>query len=147
MRVIASVLKWLGFMTLAFGVIGSGWAIALFFQMQAGVSEISADYGRAALGGVLGSMFFVMVGAILILLSRPLEAARHEGPRRRPKWMIGLALLLVLHGVSAICLATILAGMSSEFGDATTGIVSYCMLVGVGLFIAAWGLKRASQVP
>ena len=33
--------------------------------------------------------------------------------------------------------------MGDEFGDATVGIVSYCMLIGVGLLFSGWGLKRA----
>ena len=60
-------------------------------------------------------------------------------------WTKPVAVLLFVTGFGSIVLATVFAGMTTEFGDATAGIVSYCMLMGVGLLFSGWGLKRAGD--
>jgi hypothetical protein len=150
-KLFAAFMKWLGLLAIVFGISGTIWAIVVFFQIQTGsarefVERCCSTYGRIALSTVLSSMFFVMTGAGLVLLSRPLQG-RLKGETKPPRWPRWLALALLIYALSAFAMATILAGMSKDFGDATAGIVTYCMLLGVGLLIAAWGLKRASDAP
>lgn len=151
MKRLGAALKWLGLLTLLFGVVGTVWAVWLLGQVEAGwgtsvSSGFQGDYARAALASVLSSMFFVVAGAGLVLLSRPLEirmkTTEEPGP---PRWLLGLALVLAVYGLASICLATLLAGLAEHFDGAAVGIVSYCMVAGVGSLIAAWGLKRASD--
>jgi hypothetical protein len=150
-KLFAAFMKWMGLLAIVFGISGTVWAVIVFVQIQTGgakelVERCCSTYGRIALSTVLSSMFFVMTGAGLVLLSRPLQG-RLKGEAKPPRWPRWLALALLIYALSAFAMATILAGMSKDFGDATVGIVTYCMLLGVGLLIAAWGLKRASDAP
>lgn len=151
MKLVAATLKWLGLLTLFFGVLGTVWAVWMLGRAEAGwglsiSSSFRGDYTRAALASALSSMFFVIAGAGLVLLSRPLEVrmkpSQQQGP---PRWLFALAFVLAIYGIASICLATLLAGLAEHLQGAAVGIVSYCMVAGAGSLIAAWGLKRASE--
>jgi hypothetical protein len=53
--------------------------------------------------------------------------------------------VLVVYALGVFSLATVLAGMADELEGFAVGLVSYCMLVGVGMLAAAWGFNRASE--
>lgn len=137
---------------LVFGTIGSAWSLLTFIQVRtgwglSGYERCCIDLGKASLGGALASMFFVLIGSAVILLLHPIRAhlARAE-QKRKPRWLRWLAAALVVYALGAFTLATLLAGMSEELDGFAAGIVSYCMLVGIGMLAAAWGFKRASEV-
>lgn len=151
MKLFAAFMKWLGLFTIIFGIAGTVWALVIFVQIQTGgaeefVKSCCGTYGKIALATVLSSMFFVMTGAGLVLLSRPLQS-RLKRETKAPRWPRWLSVALFVYAFCSFAMATILAGMSKEFKEATVGIVTYCMLLGVGLLIAAWGLRRASDAP
>ena len=149
-RVFGAVLKWLGLSTVVIGVTGSVYAVATFVQTRSGwgLSAIErccmrGDLNKAALALLLGCMFFVVAGSGMILIARPLLGPRV--PTRWPRW---LARSLYVYSACSIALAIILL---NELGDRTApgssvaGLVSYCVLVAVGLLIASWGLKRFAE--
>lgn len=151
MKLVRAVVKWVGLLTMLFGGGTIVWALVVIVQYKTGwgLSELdmqtSADWGRVALSLLLSGMFFFLVGSGALLISRyeiPGTGARSDRP---PRWTRAVYLLLLLSGFGSIGLATLFAGMTKEFGEATAGIVSYCMLIGVGLLFSAWGLKRAGQ--
>ena len=136
---------------LIFGTIGSAWSLITFIQVRTGwgltqYERCCIELGKASLGGALASMFFVLIGSAVILLLHPIRAhlARAAGKRggRGLRW---LAAGLALYALGTFTLATVLAGMPEELEGFAAGIVSYCMLVGVGMLAAAWGFKRASE--
>jgi hypothetical protein len=90
-------------------------------------------------------MFFFLVGSGVVLISRYELAGRSKSDAPSPRWTKPVAVLLFVTGFGSIGLATLFAGMTKEFGEATVGIVSYCMLMGVGLLFSGWGLKRAGD--
>ncbi len=150
MRAISGVLRWLGVFTLLFGVLGTVWAVMLLIQAETGLRISSlepyrGDYAKAALASVLASMFFVIAGAGLVLLSQPLRRRDKSALERGPWWMTLLAVVLGVYGIASFALATLLAGRADELEGAAPGIVSYCMVAGVGSIIAAWGLRRATR--
>lgn len=146
------IARWAGFATLLFGAGTIAWGIAVIIQYKTGWGlsiidrQLGGDWAKAALGLLLSGMFFVLVGGGIVLISRYeiRDPSRNERP---PRWTKPLTLVLFASGGGAIALATVFAGMADEFGNATPGIVSYCMLIGVGLLFSGWGLKRASERP
>lgn len=148
MRTLRSAVRWTGFAVMAFGALTVGWGLWEILQHKTGwgLSEIERccyqEWAIVALSLLLSGMFFFLVGAGAVLLSRwPSGDAREQSPR----WTKPLTILLYGAGVGSILLATLFAGMTTEFGDSTTGIVTYCMLIGVALLFSAWGLKRARE--
>ena len=150
-RTLFRVVSWTGAGFLIFGTIGSAWSLITFVQVRTGwglspYERCCIELGKASLGGALASMFFVLIGSAVILLLHPVRAhvAKTTGKRhgRGLRW---LAAGLVLYALGTFVLATILAGMSEALEGFAPGIVSYCMLVGVGMLAAAWGFKRASE--
>lgn len=149
-KVFGVVLKWVGLTTVAVGAIGSAYAVMTAVQTRTGwgLSSVErccmrGDLNKAALALLLGSMFFVVAGAGVILIARPL--ARPRPNSRWPRW---LARSLYVYSACTVALAVILI---RELGDRTlpgaslVGLVSYCLLVAVGLLIASWGLKRFAE--
>ena len=105
------------------------------------------DLAKASLGGALASMFFVLVGSAVILLLHPIRMHMARRARRslRARWLKAFAFVMGTYAFVVFALATFLAGIPEEFDGFATGIVSYCMLVGVGMVAASWGFKRASE--
>ena len=152
MKIIRSVIRWVGLGTMIFGGVTIVWALWVIVQYKTGwgLSELdllrsSDDWARIALSLLLSGMFFFLVGSGAVLLSRYELRGATEPDVSPPRWTKPVTVLLVVTGVGSIGLATLFAGMTKEFGDATAGIVSYCMLIGVGLLFSAWGLKRAGD--
>ena len=151
-RILFRVVSWTGAGLLLFGTAGSAWALVTFAQVRTGwgltrFERCCVDLQTASLGLALGSMFFVLVGSGVILLLHPIRAhlARERG-KHPGRWLRWLAATLVAYAVGVFVLATVLAGMSEELKGFAVGIVSYCMLVGIGMLAAAWGFKRASEL-
>lgn len=151
MRLIRGIIKWVGLGTMIFGGVTILWALWVIVQYKTGwgLSEIdrqtSDDWARIALSLLLSGMFFFLVGSGAVLISR-YEINRSAEPSTKvPRWVKPVMVLLFVSGFGSIALATVFAGMTDEFGDATAGIVSYCMLIGVGLLFSGWGLKRAGD--
>lgn len=143
------LLRWLGASGLLVGVLGSGYAVLTAIQTRTGwgLSALerccmTGDLNKAALALLLGSMFFVLAGAGLILISRPLLGAGRTIPRLR--WPTWLARSLYLYSACSIALGIILVLelRGQVVAGSLAGLVSYCVLVGLGLLIASWGLKR-----
>lgn len=150
-RVLFRAVSWTGLAFLMFGTVGSVWSLLTFVQVRTGwgVSEFQrccTDLDKASLGGMLASMFFVLIGSGVVLLLHPIRAhlARESG-KPVPRWLRWMAMGLVVYATGVIVLATVLAGMSEDLEGFAAGIVTYCMLVGVGMLTAAWGFKRASE--
>jgi hypothetical protein len=147
MKLWRRALRWTGFIVMAFGAITMVWSLVVIVQIQTGwgltrIEQCCSRGGTYALALLVSGMFFFLVGAGTILISRlgiQGEVDRVESSR----WMRALPGVLFVCGAAAIVIASVFAGMGDEFGDATVGIVSYCMLIGVGLLFAGWGLKRA----
>ena len=142
-----------GICLFAFGAIGSTWSLITFVQVRTGwglttYERCCVELGKASLGGALASMFFVLIGSGVILLLHPIRAhfARQAG-KKPARWLKWFALLLLLYAVVVFGMATVLAGMGDDLEGFAVGIVMYCMLVGVGMLAAAWGFKRASELP
>lgn len=144
------MIRWTGFLVMAFGGISMLWASVILVQLQTGwgmtpLEQCCSKAGTYALALLVSGMFFFLIGAGAVLLSKMgLRGDIESGAS--PRWMRVLPAILFATGAGAILIATIFAGMAEEFGDATAGIVSYCMLIGVGLLFAGWGLKRARDV-
>lgn len=150
MKVVRRVVTWIGGALALFGVVTVGWSVIVIIQYKTGwgLTPLQRccddDWGRAALAGILSGMFFILVGAGALLVSRfPHTTVEEERDQPSPRWTMPVVVLLFVSGIGSIVLATVFAGMTDEFGDAAVGIVTYCMLMGVGLLFAAWGLKRA----
>ena len=150
-RVLFRAVSWTGLVLFAFGLLGSFWSALTFVQVRTGwglteFQRCCTELDKASLGGMLASMFFVLIGSGVVLLLHPIRAhlARNSG-KPMPRWLIWMAFGLVVYAVAVFSLATILAGMAEELEGFATGIVTYCMLVGVGMLTAAWGFKRASE--
>ena len=147
------IVSWAGVGFFVFGTIGSMFSIVTFVQVRTGwgLTEAEAccsELGKASLGGALASMFFVLIGSAVLLLLHPIRARRaREAGRTPPRWLRWLAVLMVAYSVGVFGLATAIAGMAEDLEGFAVGIVSYCMLVGVGMLAAAWGFKRASELP
>lgn len=137
-RMLFRTVSWIGLGFLVFGSIGSVWSVLTFLQVRTA--------WKASLGGGLASMFFVLIGSAVILLLHPIRAhlAREAG-RQPPRWLRWIAGVLVLYALLVFVLATVLAGMPEELEGYAGGLVTYCMLVGVGMLAAAWGFKCASE--
>lgn len=144
------LLKWVGLTTVAVGAIGSAYAVMTAVQIRTGWGLSSLErccmrgnLNKAALAMLLGSMFFVVAGSGVVLIARPL--ARPRPGSRWPRW---LARSLYVYSACTVALAVILI---RELGDrrlpgaSLVGLVSYCLLVAVGLLIASWGLKRFTE--
>ncbi len=151
-RLLYAIVMATGTCLFAFGSIGSLWSLITFVQLRTGwgLSEIDrccSQLGKASLGGALASMFFILMGSAVILLLHPIRAhlVRVEG-KRRPRWLIWFAGGLAFYSLASFVLATVLAGMAESLQGFATGIVTYCMLVGVGMLAAAWGFKRAHEL-
>ena len=151
-RIMFRAVSWTGAGFLVFGTVGSAWSLITFIQVRTGwgltrYERCCIELDKASLGGVLASMFFVLIGSAVVLLLHPIRAhlAREKG-KPPSRWLRWLAAILVAYAVGVFVLATVLAGMSEDLEGFAAGIVSYCMLVGVGMLAAAWGFKRASEV-
>ena len=151
-KVLYSVVSWVGIGFFAFGSAGSLWSVWTFVQVRTGwgltpVERCCLDLGKASLGGALASMFFVLIGSAVILLLHPvrLHLARSGSRTPRSRWLRLFAFVMGAYAVGAFVLATFLAGIAHELEGFAMGIVTYCMLVGVGMTAASWGFKRASE--
>lgn len=141
-RVLFRAVSLTGGAFLTFGSFGTVWSVVSYLRNGAG-----GELDKAALGGILASMFFVLIGSGVILLLHPIRAhiAREAG-KAAPRWLRWMALALVVYATAVFVLATVLAGMAEDLEGFAGGIVTYCMLVGIGMLTAAWGFKRASEV-
>lgn len=151
MKHLRAIVKWTGLLIMAFGGVTILWAIWLLIQYTTGwgltrfEQEIGDDWAKAALGLLLSGMFFFLVGSGVALVSRYDVRAKSDPDAPPPRWAKPVMILLYVTGFGSIALATLFAGMTDEFGEATVGIVTYCMLMGVGMLFSAWGLKRAGD--
>ena len=151
MKHLRTIIKWIGLLTMAFGGITILWALWVILQYKTGwgltrfEEQDAVDWARIALSLLLSGMFFFLVGSGVVLISRYELSGRSKGDAPPPRWTKPVAVLLFVTGFGSIGLATLFAGMTKEFGEATVGIVSYCMLMGVGLLFSGWGLKRAGD--
>ncbi len=151
MNLFRKIARWAGLLTMLFGGGTIVWAIVVLVQYETGwgltliEQRNGGNIARAALGMLLSGMFFFLVGAGIVLVSRYDRPGARSPEEPTPRWTKPVTVLLAISGVASIALATLFAGMTAEFGDATPGIVSYCMLIGVGLLFSAWGLKRAGD--
>ena len=150
-RILFRVVSWTGAGLFLFGTLGCAWSLVTFVQVRTGwgLSEYERcciELGKASLGGALASMFFVLIGSAVVLLLHPIRAhlSRQSG-RRSPRWLRWAAVTMAFYALVVFALATVLAGMPRELEGFAMGIVSYCMLVGIGMLAAAWGFKRASE--
>lgn len=141
-RVLFRAVSLAGGAFLTFGSFGTVWSVVSYLRNGAG-----GELDKASLGGILASMFFVLIGSGVILLLHPIRAhiARESG-KAAPRWLRWMALALVVYATAVFVLATVLAGMAEDLEGFAGGIVTYCMLVGIGMLTAAWGFKRASEV-
>ena len=146
------IVSWAGVGFFVFGTAGSFLSLLTFVQVRTGwglteAERCCSDLGKASLGGALASMFFVLIGSAVLLLLHPIRArVAREAGRAPARWLKWLAVLMVVYGTGVFGLATAVAGMAEDLDGFATGIVSYCMLVGVGMLAAAWGFKRASEL-
>lgn len=148
--VLGALIKWMGLSGVIFGFFGT--VVAVWSVVEADVVHLRRDLlatqvGKAALALLLGCMFFVLAGAGLVLISRPLLKLRPE-EERIPRWPGWLA--RALFGYSAGCLAMAVI-ILLELGDRTSGgvmagLVAYCVMVGGGLLVASWGMRRFIEV-
>lgn len=151
MKIVRALVKWIGALTMVFGGVTILWALWVILQYKTGWGltqfdrQNSDDWARIALSLLLSGMFFFLVGSGVVLISRYELRSRADPDAPPPRWTKPVVVLLFLTGAGSIVLATVFAGMTREFGEATAGIVSYCMLTGVGLLFSGWGLKRAGD--
>lgn len=150
MKGLRTLIKWIGLLTMAFGGLTILWALWVLLRYTTGLGlsrlqiEAGGDWAKVALGLLLSGMFFFLVGSGIVLIAG--YGTTKPDPDAPPaRWAKPVAILLVVTGFGSIGLATLFAGMGDEFGDATAGIVSYCMLMGVGLLFSGWGLRRAGE--
>ena len=151
MKHLRAIFKWIGLLTMAFGGVTILWALWVIIQYKTGwaltqFERQDADaWARIALGLLLSGMFFFLVGSGVVLIARYEISGKSDPDAPPPRWTKPVAMLLFVTGFGSIGLATLFADMTEEFGEATTGIVSYCMLMGVGLLFSGWGLKRSGE--
>lgn len=147
-----SVLKWVGLSAIATGAFGTCLAVLTGVRVQTGWGLTpferccrTDDLNTAALALLLGSMFFVVAGSGLVLISRPLLPVSLRGSALRwPRW---LARSLFVYSACSVALGIILLVELREFATvAAIGVFTYCLLVGIGLLLASWGLKRFAEV-
>ncbi|MDQ3939733.1 MAG: hypothetical protein M3238_00085 [Actinomycetota bacterium] len=143
---------WVGIGFFSLGSLGTLWSLWTFIQVRTGwgltpLERCCLDLGKASLGGVLASMFFVLIGSAVILLLHPVRVHlwRTAGTRPHSRWLRVFAAVMGSYALAVFALATFLAGIPEELEGFAVGIVTYCMLVGVGMLAAAWGFKRASE--
>ena len=151
-RLLFRIVSWTGAGFMTVGTLGTVWSTVTFVQVRTGWGltaheRCCVELGKAALGSELASMFFFLVGSGVILLLHPVRAhlARESGKRPTRRLKV-LAFVLLIYSIAVFTLATVLAGMAEDLDGFAAGIVTYCMLVGVGMLTAAWGFKRASEV-
>lgn len=135
---------------MAFGGVTVCWAIWVIVKHKTGwglttAAEEEIDWARISLSLLLSGMFFFLVGSGIVLISRYELGGKSDPNAPPPRWAKPVAWLLFITGSGSIGLATLFAGMRDDFGEYTAGIVSYCMLIGVGLLFSGWGLKRAGD--
>ena len=153
MKTVRWTLRIMGFLSIAFGLVVTGWALwewlRLWMETHPAIERLEAgEYARVAFAALVGGMFFLVAGSGIVLISFMKMQTVHAEHEERPRWWLKvLALFVSAVGIGAMLLATVFAGMSGYFEDFTGGIVSYFMMAGVGLLIAAWGLKRAGDSP
>lgn len=147
----ANVLKWFGFAWILFGIFGSAYTALLLVRAETGIAltrtnECCSQLGLLALGTILASMFFVLIGAIFLLVSRILDQApaRKEG-RRTPGWLRWVPPGLFLYGTCIFALTAVLASNAEQLGDAAGEIVTFCVLSFVGLILVASGIRRTRE--
>jgi hypothetical protein len=151
LKIFRFIIRWVGVITMLFGGITILWALWVILQYKTGwgLTQFERqgvdDWARIALSLLLSGMFFFLIGSGVVLISRYDVRAKADPDAPPPRWTKPVAYLLFAMGVGSIGLATLFADMTEEFGDATAGIVSYCMLMGVGLLFSGWGLKRAGD--
>jgi hypothetical protein len=148
---LGGLIKWMGLAAVGFGFFGT--AVAIWSVVESNVVALRDDLlatqvGKAALALLLGCMFFVLAGAGLVLISRPLLRVPVDG-ERTPRWPVWMARALFAYSAGALAVAVILM---TELGGRTSsrviaGLVTYCVMVGGGLLVAAWGMKRFVGVP
>lgn len=145
-------MKWFGFAWILFGIFGSAYTAFLLVRAQAGIaltrtSQCCTQLGLLALGTILASMFFVLIGAIFLLVSRILEqsSSRTEG-RRSPGWLRWVPPGLFLYGTCIFALTAVLASNADQLGDAAGEIVTFCVFSFVGLVLVASGIRRTREV-
>ena len=146
------MLKWLGLSGLLVGALGSAYAVFTAVQTRTGWGLsamerccMTGSLNKAALALLLGSMFFVLAGAGLILISRPLLAFRRTlGKMRWPRW-VARSLYVYSACSIALAIALVLELRGRVVAGSLAGLVTYCVLVGLGLLIASWGLKRFAE--
>jgi hypothetical protein len=150
-RHLRRIIRVIGMLTMLFGGITIVWALWAVVQYKTGWGlstferENAEDWARIALSLLLSGMFFFLVGSGIVLVSRYEVRGTTDPDAPPPRWTKPVAILLFVTGFASIGLATLFAGMREEFGEATVGIVSYCMLMGCGLLFSGWGLKRAGD--
>jgi hypothetical protein len=149
-RLFKQIAKWAAMATMLFGAATMFWALIMIVRFKTGwaVSDLQLqnpdDWAKVALSLLLSGMFFFLVGSGLLLVTR-MDRPASDPNDQPPRWTKPVTVSLYVCGFGSIALATVFAGMTKEFGDATAGIVSYCMLMGVGLLFSGWGLKRAGD--
>ncbi|MFN2525195.1 MAG: hypothetical protein ABR505_02870 [Actinomycetota bacterium] len=148
---VANVLKWFGFAWIAFGVLGSAYTALVLVRAETGFALTRADeccsqLGIIALGTVLASMFFVLIGAILLLVSRIFEQAPAPQPRSTPGWLRWVPGGLFLYGICIFALTAVLASNANQLGDIAGEIVTFCVFSFVGLILVASGIRRTREL-
>lgn len=145
------VLKWIGLSAILVGLFGTLFALATAVRVQIGwgLTAIQRccetdEMNTAALALLLGSMFFVVAGSGLVLIARPLLPRRAPGGLRWPRW---LARSLFVYSACSVAVGVIiLIEAPGSVSVAAVGMFVYCVLVGIGLLLASWGLKRFAEV-
>ena len=146
------VLKWIGLSAIVLGLSGTLFALATAVKVQTGWGLTATQrccetdvMNTAALALLLGSMFFVVAGSGLVLIARPLLPVRAPGDGLRwPRWLarslfvysacsVGVGVIILLEAPGSVSLASF-------------GMFVYCLLVGIGLLLASWGLRRFAEV-
>lgn len=151
-KLLYGIVSGVGITLFTLGSVGMVWSVATFVQVRTGwgltpLERCCLDLGKASLGGALASMFFVLIGSSVILLLHPIRMhiARRARRSLRAWWLKLFAVVMGIYAFAVFALATFLAGIPEELDGFATGIVTYCMLVGVGMVAASWGFKRASE--
>lgn len=144
-------LKWIGFSSILFGVCGSAYTAFIFVRAETGFAlgsgeQCCSQLGIMALGAVLGSMFFVLIGSILLLLSRLFEQTRPRETKRVPAWLRWIPPGLYLYGICIFALTAVLASNADQLGDAAGGIVTFCVFSFLGLILVASGIRRTREL-
>lgn len=150
MKLFKTIARFAAVGTMLFGAATILWGLSMIVRYKtgwafsAGQLQSSDEWAKVALSLLLSGMFFFLVGSGLLLVTR-MDRPPSDAEESAPRWTKPVTVSLYICGFGSIALATVFAGMTKEFGDATAGIVSYCMLMGVGLLFSGWGLKRAGE--